>query len=63
MFPYALGMITPTVSGMLTEEAPASWTASRISFMKSILVLVASSQENMTSRPCSLAYSTASTAL
>ena len=50
------------MSGRLIASAPASWAATHILFMKSRSVLVASSQENITLRPWSLAYSMVDTA-
>ncbi len=57
------GDITPTVSGMSIRSAPASATLPYTFFRKSRSLLVASSHENCTFSPWSLAYCTAETAL
>ena len=61
--PISKGSLKPTVSGKLIVLAPASITASLISFMKPISERPASSQENSTSSTKVRAYSTALTAL
>ena len=57
------GVKTPTVSGTSKKSAPASTTELKTSNKKSLSVLVASSAENSTVKPWSLAYSTAFTAV
>ena len=60
--PMYLGVEYPTVSGISILSAPAFATSPNICFKNSLSVLVASSAENSTCKPCDFPYSTASIA-